>query len=51
MHVLLQLHYTLDRPPAKWSHSTGFINADMVKEHLPAPGSGTLILMCGPPPM
>lgn len=46
-----KLHYTLDRPPTEWAHSTGFISEEMVKEHLPAPGDGTVILMCGPPPM
>lgn len=34
-----------------WAYSSGFVNADMIKEHLPAPEEGTLILMCGPPPM
>ncbi|MEQ2194221.1 hypothetical protein XENOCAPTIV_025589, partial [Xenoophorus captivus] len=34
-----------------WEFSQGFINEDMLKEHLPPPGDDTLILMCGPPPM
>ncbi|NXT28436.1 NB5R2 reductase, partial [Syrrhaptes paradoxus] len=46
-----KLWYTLDRPPQDWKYSSGFINADMIKTHLPSPGSETLILMCGPPPM
>ncbi|GAB6029997.1 NADH-cytochrome b5 reductase 2 [Chamberlinius hualienensis] len=45
------LWYTLDNPPENWSHSNGFVNADMIKDHLPAPSEETLILMCGPPPM
>ncbi|KAJ1460937.1 hypothetical protein M885DRAFT_433240 [Pelagophyceae sp. CCMP2097] len=45
------LHYTLDRPPAGWKHSTGFITPEMIQKQLPAPGPGTLVLMCGPPPM
>ncbi|VBB33091.1 unnamed protein product [Acanthocheilonema viteae] len=30
-----------------------FVNAEMIQKHLPGPGSdsGTVILMCGPPPM
>lgn len=36
---------------ADWKYSSGFVTADMLKAHLPAPGSDTLILMCGPPPM
>jgi len=45
------LWYTLDRPPQDWKFSAGFINADMIREHLPAPADDVLILMCGPPPM
>ena len=40
-----KLHYTLDRPPANWKYSTGFITEDMIKANLPPPGPGTLILM------
>lgn len=47
----LKVHYTLDNPPNGWAFSKGFINEDMVREHLPAPGEDTVILMCGPPPM
>lgn len=48
-----KLHYTLDRPPAKWKYSTGFINADMVKDHVLKHDydASTQVLMCGPPPM
>ena len=46
-----KLHYTLDRPPANWTGSTGFISTDMIESHLPPPGDDTVVLMCGPPPM
>uniref|UniRef100_A0A6U3VAN4 NADH-cytochrome b5 reductase n=1 Tax=Ditylum brightwellii TaxID=49249 RepID=A0A6U3VAN4_9STRA len=48
-----KLHYTLDRAPADWKYSTGFINEDMIKTHLPAAEAdgSTQIFMCGPPPM
>eukprot|EP00580_Thalassiosira_gravida_P017445 CAMPEP_0201674270 /NCGR_PEP_ID=MMETSP0494-20130426/36631_1 /ASSEMBLY_ACC=CAM_ASM_000839 /TAXON_ID=420259 /ORGANISM="Thalassiosira gravida, Strain GMp14c1" /LENGTH=314 /DNA_ID=CAMNT_0048156375 /DNA_START=92 /DNA_END=1036 /DNA_ORIENTATION=+ len=48
-----KLHYTVDRAPEGWKHSTGFITKEMVEEHMPAAsGDGsTQILMCGPPPM
>jgi len=48
-----RMHYTLDRPPENWKHSTGFITKEMIAEHLPKPsGDGsTQILMCGPPAM
>jgi len=45
------LWYTLDRPEEGWTYSQGFINAEMIKGHLPSPSPDTLILMCGPPPM
>ena len=46
-----KLWYTLDRPPEGWTYSSGFVNEDMIKDHLPAAGDETQILMCGPPPM
>ena len=36
---------------ADWKYSEGFVNDEMIKEHLPAPSEDTIILMCGPPPM
>jgi len=45
------LWYTLDFPNADWKYSKGFINKEMIEQHLPPPGPETLILMCGPPPM
>eukprot|EP00729_Bicosta_minor_P015587 gene15587-1889_t len=46
-----KLWYTLDRPPASWDYSAGFINEEMIKDHLPAFSKDAQILMCGPPPM
>lgn len=46
-----KLHYTLDEPPADWKYSKGFINEEMIKEHIPPAGPDTVVLMCGPPPM
>lgn len=43
--------YTLDKAPEDWSYSVGYVNAEMIKEHLPAPGPDVQVLMCGPPPM
>jgi len=45
------LWYTLDRPPNDWQYSGGFVDADMIRDHLPAPADDVLICMCGPPPM
>ena len=48
-----KIHYTLDRPPAGWKYSTGFINKEMLEKCMPKAASdgSTQILMCGPPPM
>uniref|UniRef100_A0A1B6GUP1 NADH-cytochrome b5 reductase n=4 Tax=Proconiini TaxID=565685 RepID=A0A1B6GUP1_9HEMI len=46
-----KLWYTVDTPSEGWKYSTGFINADMIQNHLFPPSSDTLVLMCGPPPM
>jgi cytochrome-b5 reductase len=34
-----------------WDYSQGFVNEEMIRDHLPPPGEETLVLMCGPPPM
>lgn len=47
----VHIWYTVDRAEPDWKYSVGFINKDIVRDHLPPPGDDTLILMCGPPPM
>lgn len=47
----LKIWYTIDRAEEGWNYSTGFVNKDMIKEHLFEPDGSTHILMCGPPPM
>nr|ACO11173.1 NADH-cytochrome b5 reductase 2 [Caligus rogercresseyi] len=43
--------YTLDRPEGDWKYGSGYINEDMIQDHLFSPGDDTITLMCGPPPM
>ncbi|CAH2062918.1 unnamed protein product, partial [Iphiclides podalirius] len=43
--------YTLDRPKEGWKYSTGFINEEMIKEHMFPASNDVIVLMCGPPPM
>lgn len=45
------LWYTLDRPKEDWSYSSGFVNEEMISNHLPKSDEDSIILMCGPPPM
>lgn len=46
-----KLWFTVDRAPADWEYSEGFISASMIQEHLPPPSDDCMVLMCGPPPM
>ena len=34
-----------------WQYSSGFVDADMIKDHLFEPSDDNLVLLCGPPPM
>lgn len=34
-----------------WKYSSGFINDEMLRDHLFAASDDTITLMCGPPPM
>lgn len=43
--------YTVDRPTEAWAYSKGFINEEMIEQHLFLASDDTLVLMCGPPPM
>ncbi|XP_023944320.1 NADH-cytochrome b5 reductase 3 isoform X2 [Bicyclus anynana] len=45
------LWYTVDRATEGWQYSTGFINDEMIKNHLFPPADDVIVLMCGPPPM
>lgn len=36
--------------PSSWPYELGQVNADMIKQHLPPPGPGTFVAICGPPP-
>lgn len=48
----LKVWYTVDRAEQPdWRYSTGFVTADMIRDHLPPPSVTPLILICGPPAM
>merc|ERR1712129_377563 len=46
-----KVQYTLNFPPAKWVHKTGFITREMIQLFVPPPSLENLILTCGPPAM
>lgn len=47
----IHVWYTLDRPDEGWKYSEGFINEQMIRDHIPAPGEDSFVGMCGPPAM
>eukprot|EP00069_Balaena_mysticetus_P006099 bmy_18565T0 len=46
-----KLWYTVDRAPEAWDYSQGFLNEEMIRDHLPPLEEEPLVLMCGPPCM
>ncbi|KAF9350717.1 NADH-cytochrome b5 reductase [Mortierella sp. AD094] len=50
-HPQFKVYYVLNTPPEGWTGGVGFVNADMIKEHMPAPAADIKVLLCGPPPM
>ncbi len=50
-HSNIHVWYTLDAPPEGWSYSSGFVNEQMLSEHIPKPNTSSIIGMCGPKPM
>lgn len=47
----LKIFYTLDSPPAGWTHGSGHVTRDMMAERLPAAAPDSRIMICGPPGM
>ncbi|KAM4553232.1 NADH-cytochrome b5 reductase 2 [Fundulus diaphanus] len=47
----VKIWYSLDKPPKDWSYSSGYVNHDMINEHIPAAARDVLIVLCGPAPM
>ncbi|ELR15870.1 oxidoreductase NADbinding domain containing protein [Acanthamoeba castellanii str. Neff] len=48
----LEVHYVVAQPAdaASWKGHTGFINADIIKKHIPGPAEDVMVYVCGPPP-
>lgn len=47
----VKIWYTLVKADEGWKYSVGFVDENMIKEHMPPPSDDSIILMCGPPPM
>jgi nitrate reductase (NAD(P)H) len=48
-----RLHHTLTGVPAPdgWEYSTGRLNTEMIRSHLPSPAKDGIVCVCGPPGM
>jgi ferredoxin-NADP reductase len=47
----LTVVFVLEKPPEGWEGESGFIDADVLKRHLPSRQLDRLHLICGPIPM
>jgi cytochrome-b5 reductase len=47
----LNVYYVLNEASAEWKGGKGFITAEMIKAHLPAPADDVAVVRCGPLPM
>jgi cytochrome-b5 reductase len=50
-HDNIKVYHVLNNAPAGWTQGTGFVTADIIREHCPAPANDIKILLCGPLPM
>ncbi|MFO0706347.1 MAG: NADH-cytochrome b5 reductase [Nitrospira sp.] len=50
-HANFRCYHVLGQPPAGWSQGVGRLTETILREQLPPPGSGTVVFLCGPPPM
>lgn len=47
----IKIWYTVDRPSEAWEYSSGFIDENMLRDHMPEAGVDSFVGMCGPQPM
>jgi len=50
-HDNFKVHYVLDKAPAGWKGSEGYVTRELVQRWLPKPAPDTMVMVCGPPPM
>lgn len=49
-----KVHYVVDKASwggVFWKGSTGYITKDLLTKHMPAPATGNMVFVCGPPGM
>lgn len=42
-----KVHYFLNNAPEGWTQGVGFVSKEAIETHIPAPGVGAKVLMCG----
>ncbi|GBG69316.1 hypothetical protein CBR_g4013 [Chara braunii] len=47
----VRVHMFLEQPPQRWTMGRGYITEEAIKERMPAPGTNSRIVMCGPATM
>jgi ferredoxin-NADP reductase len=47
----LRVVYVLEDPPPGWSGETGYVDAAVLRRHLPAGHARMQYFVCGPPPL
>uniref|UniRef100_A0A7S1T145 NADH-cytochrome b5 reductase n=1 Tax=Tetraselmis chuii TaxID=63592 RepID=A0A7S1T145_9CHLO len=45
------VYYVLNNCPPGWVGGSGFVTAEIIREHCPAPAENVMVWRCGPPPM
>lgn len=50
-HANFHVHHVLEHPSPGWQQGTGRLTEEILRRHLPAPASDTVIFLCGPPMM
>ena len=50
-HPNFHCYHVLEHQPAGWTMGVSRITSDILREQLPAPAPGTVVFLCGPPPM
>ncbi|KAH8869714.1 NADH-cytochrome b5 reductase 1 [Schistosoma japonicum] len=45
-----RLWYTVSEAPERWTYSTGYVNEQILQEHIYPSSNDTITLICGPPP-
>lgn len=46
-----RVYYVVLKPSEEWNQGKGFVNEEIIREHIPPPSEDHLVMVCGPPGM